>query len=110
MEAMEFARNLLNNSPYNQEQIAMCLDVDQSLVSKWKNGTRDMTAVQFIDLCSLVGFSMLDYLNGVNSPNIKMAFSSKGLTREDIFAIGKFSRLLANLSYMEVLDSNESKS
>ena len=109
MKAKEFVGIILDNTPFTQSQLANCLGVDQSLISKWKSGERDMTAIQFTDLCNVLGYSTADYLNGVTGQVISFAFSASGLSNEDILSVGRFNKLLANLNYMEMIESNESR-
>ncbi len=99
--------NLIKNAVFTQEQIAECMDVDQTTVSKWKNGERDISDVQFFKLCAVLGYSMADFLNGNYNKQIMVAFKANQLEKEDILAISKVNKLFANISYMEALESNE---
>ena len=107
MGAKEFVKKILEETVFTQQQIADCMGVDQSLVSKWKTGERELTAQQFDKLCGVLGYSLIDYLEGRTHQPISIAFSAKALTNDDVVALGRLNHMFANLKYMETLDSYE---
>ena len=108
MNAVELVKTLLNQKTFTQQQLASCLNVDQSTISKWKNGDRNMTVDQFEAVCGLYGYSLIDYLNGVEYQPISFSFSATKLEDSDIKQIGLLNNLFAQLKLMETLNSNES--
>ena len=107
MDTRGYLTELLSNKMFNQEQIAEIMGVDQSMISKWKNGEREITTEQFEKLCGIFGYSLADYSLGISFRPIKVAFSAKMLEKDDIIALGKINKILANLNYMELLINNE---
>lgn len=109
MKPIELVQELLNSNVFTQNQIAECMGVDQSTISKWKNGDRNMTANQFEMLCSIYGYSIMDYLNGVEYRPLSFAFSASRISSEDIKMLGKIGSIFSQLRLMETLDSNETR-
>ena len=56
----KFVQRILTNPILTQKQIAFCLGVSQSLISRWKNGKGKITAMQFGKLCAVLGYTYFD--------------------------------------------------
>ena len=99
---------LLNNCMYTQEQLAVYLDVDRTLISKWKNGSRVMNAEQLEKLCDLMGYSLFDLLVGSPIKKINVKFRGN-LENSDLVEIAKINKIAKNIEYMERILNENSK-
>lgn len=110
MSVNEYLTCIIKNSQFNQEQIAKCMGVTQSTISKWMSGERKIGTEDFIRLLSILGYSTSDYINGKVTLPLQMSFRGRKFESKDIEAIGLFNKLIANLRLMEEIDYNETRS
>ena len=101
---------IVKNSQFNQEQIAKCMGVSQSTISKWLSGERKIGTEEFVHFLSILGYSPSDYINEKTTLPLQMSFRGRKFETEDIEAIGLFNKLIANLRLMEEIENNESRS
>lgn len=107
MNVREYTSKILENTSFTQEQIADYLQVDQSMISKWKKMERPINPVQFEKLCNMLGHSMSDYLNGNTNNQICIAFRAKELKAKDIRTIVSFNTIFSNLLLLGELFNDE---
>ena len=110
MKVSEYLSEIVKNSHFKQEQIADCLKVSQSTISKWLSGERKIGTEDFIRFLNLLGYSTSDYVNEKVSSPLQMSFRGKQFESKDIEAIGSINRVVANLRLMEEIDTNETRS
>ena len=110
MSVKDYLTCIIKNSKFTQEQIAKCMNVAQSTVSKWMSGERKIGTEEFVRLLSILGYSTSDYINEKTTLPLQMSFRGRGFKTKDIEAIGFFNRLVANLRLMEEIDCNETRS
>lgn len=104
----ERLKALRKESKITQEQLARFLDVDQTMITKLENGTRNYTVTMIDKLCSLFGCSE-EYLMGESDNYIPLnfAFRSAGIQAEDLESIAAINKIAMNLRYMnELLGDN----
>ena len=106
----EYLTCIIKSSKLTQEQIANCMDVTQSTISKWMSGERKIGTEEFIHLLSILGYSTSDFINEKITLPLQMSFRGRGFKPKDIEAIGLFNKLIANLRLMEEIDCNETRS
>lgn len=69
----ERVKALRKESRITQEQLAQYLDVDQTMITKLENGTRNLNTTMIDKLCSLFGCTE-EYLNGKSDEYIPLHF------------------------------------
>lgn len=101
-------KQLRQESKITQEQLAEYLDVDQSLITKLENGTRNLSIGLIEKICSLFGCSE-GYLLGVDDAYIPLnfAFRSKGVETEDLESIAAINRIAINIRFMNEMIGEE---
>lgn len=94
-------RQLRKESKITQEQLANYLDVDQSMITKLENGTRNLSVTLIEKICNLFGCSDT-YLMGVEDDYIPLnfAFRSNGIQSEDLESIAAVNKIVMNIRYM----------
>ena len=94
-------KQLRKESKITQEQLAKYLDVDQSLITKMENGTRNLNTTLVEKICNLFGCSAA-YLMGEDDVYIplNLAFRSSGIQTEDLESIARVNRIVMNIRYM----------
>ena len=101
---LKIIQELLEKSPFSQENLALFLDCDQSTISKWKSGERKMPTEKFEKLCHLVGYSLEDYAQGKPlTAKTVPHFRSDALKKEDLEALAELNKMAANLAMLERL-------
>ena len=102
MERNVRLKELRKKSKLTQAQIAEYLNVDQSLVTKLENGTRNLNSEVIEKLCDLYGCSS-KYLVGEDNEFIPLnfAFRSNGINSEDLDAIANINRIVMNIRFMK---------
>ena len=110
MEVKEYLTCIIKSSKLTQEQIAKCMKVTQSTISKWMSGERKIGSEEFIQLLSLLGYTTSDFINEKTTLPLQMSFRGRDFEPEDIEAIGLFNKLIANLRLMEEIENNETRS
>lgn len=94
-------KQLRKESKITQEQLANYLDVDQSMITKLENGTRNLSVTLIEKICNLFGCSDT-YLMGVEDDYIPLnfAFRSNGIQSEDLESIAAVNKIVMNIRYM----------
>ena len=97
-------KQLRKESKITQEQLANYLDVDQSMITKLENGTRNLSVTLIEKICNLFGCSDT-YLMGVEDDYIPLnfAFRSNGIQSEDLESIAAVNKIVMNIRYMNVM-------
>ncbi|NLY82866.1 MAG: helix-turn-helix transcriptional regulator [Clostridiales bacterium] len=95
---------LRKESKLTQEQMASYLDVDQSLVTKLENGTRNLNVNLMEKICNLFGCTE-EYLLGESDEYIPLnfAFRSNNIQAADLQSIAMINKLAMNLRFMDEL-------
>lgn len=101
-------KKLRKENKITQEQLAQFLNVDQSLITKLENGTRNFNVTMIDKICSLFGCTP-EYLSGENDEYIPLnfAFRSNGIKAEDLESIAAINKIAMNLKYMNALIGDE---
>ena len=101
-------KQLRQESKITQEQLAEYLDVDQSLITKLENGTRNLSVGLIEKICSLFGCSER-YLLGEDDAYIPLnfAFRSKGVEAEDLESIAVINKIAMNIRFMNEMIGDE---
>ncbi|MCI8506580.1 MAG: helix-turn-helix transcriptional regulator [Lachnospiraceae bacterium] len=99
---------LRKESRLTQEQLAKYLDVDQTLITKFENGSRAINVTMVDKLCSLFGCTQ-EYLLGQSEEYIPLnfAFRSQGVSTEDLQSIAAVNKIVMNLRCMNELIGGE---
>ena len=94
-------KQLRKESKITQEQLANYLDIDQSMITKLENGTRNLSVTLIEKICNLFGCSDT-YLMGVEDDYIPLnfAFRSNGIQSEDLESIAAVNKIVMNIRYM----------
>ena len=94
-------KELRKESKLTQEQLANYLKVDQTLITKLENGTRNLNVTLIEKLCSLFGCTE-DYLLGREDANLPLnfAFRSNKIQAEDLESIAAVNKIVMNIRYM----------
>ena len=94
-------KQLRKESKITQEQLARYLDVDQSMITKLENGTRNLNVTLIEKICNLFGCSDA-YLLGEEDDYIPLnfAFRSNGIQAEDLESIAAVNKIVMNIRYM----------
>lgn len=106
-------RYLLANSKFSQEMLSEYLEVDQSTISNWKRGTRNISVTHIEKICDLFGCMIEDVVNGniqSNSLNDVKFRKSNINDKKALESIASINRIVNNLNYMiKVNEKNESE-
>lgn len=102
-------KQLRKESRITQEQLAKYLDIDQSMVTKLENGTRNLNLSLIEKISSLFGCSDL-YLMGEDDEYIPLnfAFRSNGIQTEDLESIAAINKIVMNIRYMNGMIGEQS--
>lgn len=94
-------KQLRKESKITQEQLANYLDVDQSMITKLENGTRNLNVTLIEKICNLFGCSEA-YLLGEDDVYIPLnfAFRSNGIQSEDLESIAAINKIVMDIRYM----------
>lgn len=100
----ERLKTLRRESKITQEQLAQFLDVDQSLITKLENGSRNISAAMIDRICDLFGCTE-EYLMGKSEEYIPLnfAFRSTGIETEDLKSVAAVNRIAMNIRDMNKL-------
>ena len=87
---------------FSQSSVADFLKVDQSLVSKFEKGERNLQSDLLERLANLYGYKITDFENEfvTDEQQIKTAYRSSGITTSDMEAIHDIRRIAMNLFFM----------
>lgn len=94
-------KQLRKESKITQEQLANYLDVDQSMITKLENGTRNLNVTLIEKICNLFGCSEA-YLLGEDDVYIPLnfAFRSNAIQSEDLESIAAINKIVMDIRYM----------
>ena len=94
-------KDLRRESKLTQEQLAEYLGVDQTLITRLENGSRNFTVSIIEKICDLFGCNE-NYLLGQSDEFIPLnfAFRSNTVQAEDLKSIAVVNKLALNLRYM----------
>ena len=94
-------KQLRKESRITQEQLAQYLNVDQSMITKLENGTRNFNTTLIEKICCLFGCSEM-YLMGEEEEYIPLnfAFRSNTIQSEDLKSIAAINKIVMNIRYM----------
>ena len=94
-------KQLRKESKITQEQLANYLDVDQTMITKLENGTRNLNVTLIEKICNLFGCSDT-YLMGEDDTYIPLnfAFRSNGIQTEDLESIAAINKIVMDIRYM----------
>lgn len=97
----ERLKKLRKESKLTQEQLANYLNVDQTMITKLENGTRNLNTTLIEKICCLFGCSE-DYLLGNDDKHVPMnfAFRSNGIQSEDLESIAAVNKIVMNIRFM----------
>ena len=108
MEVNVRLKELRKSCKLTQEQMAKYLDVDQTLITKFENGTRAMSVTMIDQICSLFGCTE-EYLLGQSDLYIPLnfAFRSNGIQGDDLRSIAAINKIAMNIRYMNEINVEE---
>lgn len=108
MEVNVRLKELRKSCKLTQEQMAKYLDVDQTLITKFENGTRAMSVTMIDQICSLFGCTE-EYLFGQSDLYIPLnfAFRSNGIQGDDLRSIAAINKIAMNIRYMNEMNVEE---
>lgn len=94
-------KQLRKESKITQEQLANYLDVDQTMITKLENGTRNLNLTLIDKICNLFGCTEA-YLMGEDDSYIPLnfAFRSNGIQSEDLESIASINKIVMNIRFM----------
>ena len=93
---------LREESGLSQEQLAQCLSVDQSLISKFEKGERSISATQIDAICNIVCYPVERLLDeGDMSRSTAISFRSVKLSLESLKALSVVNRIFLNQMRMD---------
>ena len=94
-------KQLRKESKITQEQLANYLDVDQTMITKLENGTRNLNVTLIEKICNLFGCSDA-FLMGEDDGYIPLnfAFRSNGIQTEDLESIAAINKIIMDIRYM----------
>lgn len=94
-------KQLRKESKITQEQMANYLGVDQTMITKIENGTRNLNVTLIEKICTLFGCSDA-YLMGEDDAYIPLnfAFRSNGIQVDDLESIAAVNKIVLNIRYM----------
>ena len=94
---------LREESGLSQEQLAQCLSVDQSLISKFEKGERSISATQIDAICNIVCYPVERLLDEGKdmSRSTAISFRSVKLSLESLKALSVVNRIFLNQMRMD---------
>ena len=94
-------KQLRKESKITQEQLANYLNVDQTMITKLENGTRNLNVTLIEKICNLFGCSDT-YLMGEDDTYIPLnfAFRSNGIQTEDLESVAAINKIVMDIRYM----------
>ena len=102
--ASERFKFLRENSNLTQSQIAEFLKIDQSYISKFEKGERNLSVDMLEKICSLFGCT-LGYFEDESESHtpLNIAFRSKNLNIEDLETIASINKVALNIRLINSL-------
>jgi len=106
----ENAKHARESNGFSQSNVADFLNVDQSLISKFEKGDRNLQSDMLERLANLYGYNVSDFecRGGVPAQRIRTAFRSSGISADDMEAIHDIKRIAMNLFFMADLADGDS--
>lgn len=101
-------KRLRENSKLNQQQFASFLGIDQSLISKFEKGERQLSVSVLEKACALFGCQMYDLKKEEMEPMFKVSFRIQGDSKESLDSIVDIHRIALDLIEMsKIKEINE---
>ena len=106
----ENAKRARESNGFSQAIVADFLKVDQSLISKFEKGDRNLQSDMLERLANLYGYRISDFEceGGVAEWRMKAAYRSSGISSDDMEAIHDIKRIAMNLFFMADLAGGDS--
>ena len=106
----ENAKRARESNGFSQANVADFLKVDQSLISKFEKGDRNLQSDMLERLANLYGYKISDFEHesGVTERRMKAAYRSNGISADDMEAIHDIKRIAMNLFFMADLAGGDS--
>lgn len=102
--ASERFKLLRENSNLTQSQIAEFLKIDQSYISKFEKGERNLSVDMLEKICSLFGCTLSYFEDESESHTpLNIAFRSKNLNIEDLETIASINKVALNIRLINSL-------
>lgn len=100
----EKLKEIREKSGFTQQQIAAYLDVDQSYISKWEKGERQISIDVVEKMANLFGYHVDYFLNdNISSEPITFALRAGKISPDDMTAIAVMNKLVLNIRFMSKL-------
>ena len=94
-------KELRDKNGYTQEQVANYLNVDQSMIAKIENGTRNIGVSELSKLASLYGCELGVLLGEGECNPLSLAYRATNVQKEDLEAIAAIKKVALNLRFMK---------
>ena len=96
------AKRARESNGFSQANVADFLKVDQSLISKFEKGERNLQSDLLERLANLYGNRVADFERegGVPEQRIKTAYRTSGMSADDMEVIHDIKRIALNLFFM----------
>ena len=106
----ENAKRARESNGFSQANVADFLKVDQSLISKFEKGDRNLQSDTLERLANLYGYRVSDFEHkgGVAKRRMKAAYRTNGISADDMEAIHDIKRIAMNLFFMADLAGGDS--
>jgi len=106
----ENAKRARESNGFSQANVADFLNVDQSLISKFEKGDRNLQSDMLERLANLYGYRISDFEHegGIPERRMKAAYRSSGISADDMKAIHDIKRIAMNLFFMADLVGGDS--
>lgn len=92
---------------YTQEQIALYLSVDRTLLAKFEAGERALGVAVLERACRLFGCSLAVLDGRQEYCQLAVAYRAKELTVEDMDSIGKIQKIVLNMRELKEMYREE---
>lgn len=94
-------RKLRKENKITQKQLARYLEIDQSMITKLENETRNLNVTLIEKICNLFGCSKI-YLMGEDDAYIPLdfAFQSNSIETDDLESIAAMNKIIMNIRFM----------
>lgn len=91
-------KTLREKAGLSQTQLAHCLDVDQSLISKFESGERTLSILQIENIASILCYPVKALTSEIEDFSVlpSISFRADRFTDEDILALSKVNKIFLN--------------
>lgn len=98
---------LRQNFGLTQENVALYLGIDQSLISKIEKGERNIDSVSLEALADLYLVPVDDILEKEDLNSFSVSFRKKEYEKDDLLKLAKINRIILNQKFMDEVGSDE---